>query len=81
MCKYEIRYRIVALEDIKHKEPDYVFLSSEPFPFTENFVKEFEDIVKLILVDGEMLTWFGSRMIYAIDYFKKIRVQFIFFSF
>ena len=81
MCKYEIRYRIVALEDIKHKEPDYVFLSSEPFPFTEKFVKEFEDIVKLILVDGEMLTWFGSRMIYAIDYLKKIRVQFIFFSF
>tara|TARA_B100000809_G_scaffold248549_1_gene278777 strand:- start:496 stop:741 length:246 start_codon:yes stop_codon:yes gene_type:complete len=81
VCKYEIRYRIVALEDIKHKEPDYVFLSSEPFPFTEKFVKEFEDIVKLILVDGEMLTWFGSRMIYAIDYFKKIRVQFIFFSF
>ena len=71
----EIRYPIVTLDDIERMEPDYIFLSSEPFPFTEKFVKEFEHIAKPILVDGEMFSWFGSRMIYAIDYFKKINTE------
>jgi ABC-type Fe3+-hydroxamate transport system substrate-binding protein len=56
-------------------ELDYVFLSTEPYPFKE---KHFEEIqayfpkAKIMLVDGEYFTWYGSRLIDAPKYFKRL---------
>lgn len=55
--------------------PDYIFLSSEPFPFEEKHKVEFQDKFpnsKVILVDGEMFSWYGSRMSKAPIYFNKL---------
>ena len=71
VCK-AIRYP--ALADLKNINPDFVFLSSEPFPFSENHSKKFQELFpssKVILVDGEMFSWYGSRMLLASDYFKS----------
>ena len=66
--------RYPALADLKNIHPDFVFLSSEPFPFSENYSKKFQELFpssKVILVDGEMFSWYGSRMLLASDYFKS----------
>ena len=55
-------------------EPNYVFLSSEPFPFEEKHKEKYQSRfpnAKIIFVDGEMFSWYGSRMLTAADYFKN----------
>ncbi|AOW11321.1 ABC transporter substrate-binding protein [Flavobacterium gilvum] len=69
------RYPEIDLEKIdEENELDLILLSSEPFPFkTEDgyeIVKSFGDNAQAILVDGEMFSWHGSRLIKALEYFK-----------
>jgi len=54
---------------------DYLFLSSEPFPFKERHLQEFSALLpqtKVILVDGEYFSWYGSRLLGAPAYFQKL---------
>jgi len=56
-------------------QPDYVFLSSEPFPFKTEHLNDIQKLFpesKVVLVDGEMFSWYGSRMKYAPKYFQKL---------
>lgn len=73
----EDRYPEVVLDDIINASLDYVFLSSEPYPFNEKHENLLRDKVsektKIILVDGEMFSWYGSRLLYAPNYFKKLK--------
>lgn len=69
------RYPELSLDQIQALQPQYVLLSSEPFPFKDEHVEEFQkalpnSIVKI--VDGEMFSWYGSRMKYAAGYFKTL---------
>lgn len=70
------RYPEIELKKIRLEgDPDLVFLSSEPFPFKEEDAFEigrFTHHAKTIFVDGEMFSWYGSRLLKAFDYFKKI---------
>jgi len=55
---------------------DYVFLSSEPFPFKDKHVIEIKmhlKASKTVFVDGEYFSWYGSRLIKAFQYFKDLR--------
>ena len=74
----EERYPAISLDKLKEESPDVVFLSSEPFPFSENHLSFFSTALpnsQIILVDGEMFSWYGSRMKYAVNYFKKLLVE------
>ena len=54
---------------------DLVLLSSEPFPFkAEDGFDIIKDSIttKVILVDGEMFSWYGSRLLKAFEYFKYL---------
>ncbi|MBP4141618.1 ABC transporter substrate-binding protein [Flavobacterium sp. P4023] len=67
----EIKLQNMALEN----NPDLVFLSSEPYPFQEKHVDEINENApqaKTILVDGEMFSWHGSRLLKAFAYFKQL---------
>ena len=59
--------------EVKGKpQADYVFLSSEPFPFKDKHIetyKKFSDQVHLI--DGEMVSWHGSYTIKGLQYLKS----------
>ena len=60
------------------ESPDYVFLSSEPYPFAEKHRSEFKKVypkAQIVLVDGEYFSWYGSRLKDAPDYFKKLLTQ------
>ena len=70
------RYPEIDFEKINEKaDLDFVFLSSEPYPFKEKDIleiKPFSQAAKIILVDGEMFSWHGSRLLKALDYFKEL---------
>ena len=69
------RYPMLKVEEIKALAPEYLFLSSEPFPFKIKHQIEYQRLfpdAKVVLVDGEMFSWYGSRMKLAADYFKQL---------
>jgi len=69
------RYPSITLDSLPEREIDFVFLSSEPYPFKEkhlNEIREFLPKAHLQLVDGEMFSWYGSRMKRGFDYLAKI---------
>jgi ABC-type Fe3+-hydroxamate transport system substrate-binding protein len=54
---------------------EVILLSSEPYPFNKKHLAEFQKLlpeVKILLVDGEMFSWYGSRLLEAPAYFKKL---------
>lgn len=74
------RYPNLELEDLKKLQPDFILLSSEPFPFNETHVKTFEEAlpnVKIMLINGEMCSWYGSRLVKAVQYFFELQNNFI----
>lgn len=70
------RYPEIQLEKINENgNLDFVFLSSEPYPFKEKDALEMQDFCPqaiIILVDGEMFSWHGSRLLKALAYFKEL---------
>lgn len=67
------RYPSVTLEEIEHLNPDYIFLSSEPYPFKEKHIEEFQSLdIPVKIVDGEMFSWYGTRLLKSWDYFKSL---------
>jgi ABC-type Fe3+-hydroxamate transport system substrate-binding protein len=67
------RYPELSSAEITDLDPDIVFLSSEPYPFKDKHVSLLQEISprsKVILVDGEMFSWYGSRLRLAVDYFN-----------
>ena len=69
------RYPSLTLKEMKELSPEHILLSSEPFPFQEKHIEEFESIVpraNIHLVDGEMFSWYGSRLTQAFPYFKSL---------
>lgn len=67
------RYPVINLK--LEKDVDFVFLSSEPFPFKEKHIEELQAYytnAKIQLVDGEMFSWYGSRLIKSFNYFKLL---------
>ncbi|MEO9052794.1 MAG: helical backbone metal receptor [Ginsengibacter sp.] len=66
------RYPQITLADIRNENATLILLSSEPFPFKEKHKKEIKEQlpgIKIELVDGEMFSWYGSRLLKSIDYF------------
>jgi len=68
------RYPELKELEISQLDLEYVFLSSEPFPFKEKHIKHLEKLTqsKVLLVDGEMFSWYGSRMLKMKSYFETL---------
>ncbi len=70
------RYPEITLDQIKQINPDWVLLSSEPFPFKKVHLDDLNKSLgknKSVLVDGEMFSWYGSRLVKAYEYFGELR--------
>lgn len=77
--QYKERYPEIDLIDLQ--DLDYIFLSSEPYPFKEKDIEELKEKTNcknIILVDGEYFSWYGSRILKAFNYYKKVRRSLIF---
>lgn len=70
------RYPEIIIQKMRIQgDPDVVFLSSEPYPFTEEHAFEvgrFTHHAKTVFVDGELFSWYGSRVLKAFPYFKRL---------
>ncbi|WP_373400152.1 helical backbone metal receptor [Algoriphagus halophilus] len=70
----ENRYPKISLDELVGIDPDYLLLSSEPFPFKEKHIDYFESYLpetKIRLVDGEYFSWYGSRLLGTKQYLLK----------
>jgi ABC-type Fe3+-hydroxamate transport system substrate-binding protein len=68
-------YPVIEDDEVLELNPEYILLSSEPFNFTEKHKEIYRNKFpnsKVILVDGEMFSWYGSRMIKAFKYFSNL---------
>lgn len=68
-------YPEISEEKLKKVDPEIILLSSEPYPFKDKHIKEFQEICPsaiIKLVDGEMFSWYGSRLKYASSYFQNL---------
>lgn len=71
----ELRYPTLVDSQLIELDPEVIMLSSEPFPFRTNHIEELHRLLpkaKIILVDGEMFSWYGSRMLLAPQYFNSL---------
>jgi ABC-type Fe3+-hydroxamate transport system substrate-binding protein len=70
------RYPEVEIEKMKTEgNPEIVFLSSEPFPFKKEDgyeIGQHTNKAQAVVVDGEMFSWYGSRLLKAFYYFKML---------
>ena len=70
------RYPEIDLEQLeKEHDPEVILLSSEPYPFSDADAFEIgrnTHHAKTIFVDGEMFSWYGTRLHQSFDYFRKV---------
>jgi ABC-type Fe3+-hydroxamate transport system substrate-binding protein len=71
----DIRYPRVTIDEIQNADPDIVLLPNEPFEFTPNHKQMMRNYLqntraarenKIILVDGSLITWPGTRLAHAL---------------
>ncbi|MFA6259958.1 MAG: helical backbone metal receptor [Bacteroidia bacterium] len=70
------RYPEISDAAFKNTEAEIILLSSEPFPFKEkhqNAVQLLLPNAQVLLVDGELFSWYGSRLLKSVDYFQKLK--------
>ncbi len=76
----QVRYPEITLQELKVANPQVILLSSEPYPFKEKHINEFHTIcpnAKILLVDGELFSWYGSRLLKAPTYFTQLIQQLV----
>lgn len=71
--KNEKRYPEISVEEMKNA--DFIFLSSEPFPFQQKHIDELQKELlhsKIVLVDGEAFSWYGTHLAKCGEYFFEL---------
>lgn len=77
----KMRYPEISIEDLPIANPQdpagcqLLLLSSEPYPFKQKHIDELSKQLphtKIVLVDGELFSWYGSRLLKAPEYFKNL---------
>ncbi|WP_259070144.1 ABC transporter substrate-binding protein [Mucilaginibacter sp. X4EP1] len=72
------RYPEINVDMLITANPQVVLLSSEPYPFKEKHLEELRSILPraiIKLVDGEIFSWYGSRLLHAPAYFEWLRKE------
>jgi ABC-type Fe3+-hydroxamate transport system substrate-binding protein len=74
----EERYPEISIDIIKQSGCELLLLSTEPFPFKKKHVAELKEQlpgVKMIIADGQMFSWYGSRLRFSPSYFLELRKE------
>ncbi len=75
MFQKQSRYPTVTMDQLNELGCELLLLSSEPFPFQQKHLDAIRPLLpktKIILADGEMFSWYGSRLLKAVDYFRQL---------
>ncbi|KMQ60794.1 iron ABC transporter [Chryseobacterium sp. BLS98] len=74
--KDKTRYPEIQMEDLA--DADVIMLSSEPFPFKEKHIEEMKAFYpdkKIMIVNGEAFSWYGTHIAKCGDYFKELLTE------
>ncbi len=74
----QTRYPEIVPDELRIANPNLIFLSSEPYPFAQKHVAELQAIcpsARVLIVDGEVFSWYGSRLLRADRYFRNLRTE------
>ncbi|WP_019947687.1 helical backbone metal receptor [Hymenobacter aerophilus] len=69
------RYPEISPEQLRAAAPRQILLSSEPYPFAEKHVAEFQQLcpdARIRIVDGELFSWYGSRLRLTAAYLQSL---------
>ena len=69
------RYPVISIDAIQAANPELILLSSEPYPFSAKHIDTLQlqfPNTKIYLVDGEMFSWYGSRLLKSANYFNTL---------
>ena len=69
------RYPIITIQEMKDANPEIILLSSEPYPFKAKHIDALQlqfPNTNIKLVDGEMFSWYGSRLLKSVNYFNSL---------
>ncbi|GAB5527963.1 MAG: helical backbone metal receptor [Roseivirga sp.] len=75
-CAPGPRYPEVTKSLMAALNPEHVLLSSEPYPFKEQHIAAIQQILpdaKVSLVDGEIFSWYGSRLLKLPAYIRELQ--------
>jgi ABC-type Fe3+-hydroxamate transport system substrate-binding protein len=76
MFDHQTRYPIIQnLQTSYFSKCQLVLLSSEPYPFSQQHIKEIQEqlpTAKILLVDGEYFSWYGSKIADAPLYLSEL---------
>ena len=70
-----LRYPTLDDDAIRNSGANIVLLSSEPYPFKEKHAQIIQALLpdaRILFVDGEMFSWYGSRLALAPAYFQNL---------
>ncbi|MCB0410474.1 MAG: ABC transporter substrate-binding protein [Flavobacteriales bacterium] len=74
--KNESRYPELTNKKLEKLDIDVCMLSSEPFPFNDSHLKYYSESFSNFsprLVDGEMFSWYGTRLAHLPSYVKQLK--------
>jgi len=70
-----MRYPEITIHQLKEAGCELLLLSSEPYPFKEKHIVELQSqlpATKIVLINGEMFSWYGSTLLEAPGYFGEL---------
>jgi hypothetical protein len=73
----------VEIEKYSRGNPDLILLSSEPFPLKKEDGYEISNLrikAQTVIVDGEMFSWYGSRLLKRLIILKCCIKLYLFFE-
>lgn len=74
----QTRYPAITIGQLQEARCQLLFLSSEPYPFRDQHIAELQSYLpdtRIMLVDGEPFSWYGSRLLQAPKYFQSLLQQ------
>lgn len=78
-CLQDSRYPELDEAQLKNLNPDLVLLSSEPYPFKQQHIEALQayfPTAHIRLVDGELFSWYGSRLQYTPNYLSELFAEY-----
>lgn len=70
------RYPKLELDELARRNPELILLSSEPYPFKEKHVDIVQEAcpeARVLQIEGEWFSWYGSRMLDAFENLNRWR--------
>lgn len=68
------RYPKISIDELHKQNPELILLSTEPYPFKEKHRTEIRELFpekEIEIIDGEMFSWYGSRLLKSVEYFHS----------